>query len=80
MKPHIPEPKFTLKGVLITATVIFILLLIFMFRITRKEKVNMVPVEQFRGDFSTDYRYLFRDEIEDEKRQEEKYRKDPFRE
>ncbi|PKL41342.1 MAG: hypothetical protein CVV44_01525 [Spirochaetae bacterium HGW-Spirochaetae-1] len=43
-----------------------------------KKKPNMVDMEQFEFDGSSNDRYLFKDTIEEQKKRDEQYKKDNF--
>jgi len=43
-----------------------------------KKKPNMVDMEQFEFDGSSNDRYLFKDSIEEQKKRDERYKKDNF--
>ena len=59
---------------------IFIIILFFNFMFC-KEKIepNKVDINQIDNDSSNDYKYIFKEEIEREKRLEKKYKKDEFK-
>ena len=64
-----------------TKIIIIFLFLVFSFIITcGKHKENNVPIEQIKIDKSTDYKYIFKDKIEEEKKKEDQNKKDPFQE
>ncbi len=54
-------------------------LLLFIADCKEKAKVNQVPLEQINIDRSSNYKYIFKDVIEKEKKREDAAKKDPFK-
>ncbi len=45
----------------------------------KKKYRNMVPIEQFNSDTSNNYHYIFRKNIEDEKKRDGRYKPNQFK-
>jgi hypothetical protein len=63
-------------------TVIYIVIvIIFAAGITgcKKKFINQVPIEQYNIDGSTDYRYLFKGAVEDERKKDNRLKPNEFK-
>lgn len=65
------------------ARIIFIfclLLFIFLSACKKQGEKNKVPLDQLNIDHTNDYKYIFKGDLEKEKKREQRYKKDIFRE
>jgi hypothetical protein len=59
--------------------ILILSLILFIADCKKKAKENQVPLEQVNIDRSSNYKYIFKDVIEKEKKREDAARKDPFK-
>ncbi|MBN2402080.1 MAG: hypothetical protein JXN64_06750 [Spirochaetes bacterium] len=59
--------------------VLLIIMIVMLSGCKKKAKENKVPLDQINIDKSTNYKYIFKDVIEKERKREESGKQDPFK-